>query len=40
MLCPIDPAIIDPYKPDALFPGWEYNINGGSGLVGYANGKK
>lgn len=35
MLCPIDPAIIDPYKPDVLFPGWEYNVNGG-GLVGYA----
>lgn len=35
MLCPIDPAIIDPYKPDAIFPGWEYNTNGG-GLVGYS----
>jgi len=22
MLCPIDPAQIDPYKPDVIFPGW------------------
>lgn len=22
MLCPIDPAQIDPYKPDIVFPGW------------------
>ena len=22
MLCPIDPAQIDPYKPDVVFPGW------------------
>lgn len=34
MLCPIDPAQIDPYKPDIVFPGWEWNTNGGS-LVGY-----
>lgn len=33
MLCPIDPSQIDPYKPDVLFPGWEWNTNGG--LVGY-----
>jgi hypothetical protein len=35
MLCPIDPAQIDPYKPDVVFPGWEWNTNGGA-LVGYA----
>lgn len=22
MLCPIDPAQIDPYKPDVIYPGW------------------
>lgn len=25
MLCPIDPAQIDPYKPDVVFPGWVSN---------------
>jgi hypothetical protein len=31
MLCPIDPTTIDPYKPDAIWPGWEFN--GGSGPI-------
>lgn len=27
MLCPIDPAQIDPYKPDIVFPGWVSDCN-------------
>eukprot|EP00775_Hariotina_reticulata_P012536 gene12536-12669_t len=33
MLCPIDPVTIDPYKPDAVYPGWEFNSGGGN-LIG------
>lgn len=31
MLCPIDPAQIDPYKPDVVFPGW---VGGQGGFLG------
>eukprot|EP00775_Hariotina_reticulata_P009677 gene9677-9835_t len=33
MLCPIDPTNIDPYRPDAVWPGWEFN-GGGGPLIG------